>query len=113
MSFGLFSTLLTTLVSLGHIYLYRRVLAATGAPGWLKRAGIVALVLLGPGFVVVRQLFSPLPFPWGGWLSAAQWSWIVFALYWMAVLGGVDLVLRALRRRSTQPVSPEVPATRI
>ena len=97
MSFGLLSTLVTALVSLGHVYLYRRLLRDTGAPRWGRRLGAALLVLLGPGLIAARQLLWPLPFPWGGRVTAAQWLWSVCALYLMALLAAADLARRACR----------------
>lgn len=99
-SFGLFSTIVTALISLGHIYVYRRLFRDTGAPRALRIAGILVLVLLGPGFIVVRQLFWPLPWPWGGIVTAAQWTWIVAALYLFGTLLAGDVAKLALRRRT-------------
>lgn len=107
MSFGLFSLVVSALVSLASIYLYRRVFRDTAAPGWLRWLAMVGLTLLGPGFVVVRQLFWPLPFPYGGWVTAAQWSWAVVVGFLLAALGVGALVRKAIARREATPPSPE------
>ncbi len=107
MSFGLFSTLVLSAISLGHLYLYRRLFRDTGLPRWGRWGGVVLLVLLGPGFIAVRQWVT-LPFPWRGIVTAAQWLWIVTALYLMGLLVAADLGGWLRRRRAGRAeVSPE------
>lgn len=106
MSFGLFSLVTSILVALASIYLYRRLLRDTAAPHALRWAGIVVLVLGGPGFILARQLRKSVPYPYSGWLTAAQWSWAIFVGYLLVALLVVGLV-RRFRQRATAPVSPE------
>lgn len=106
MSFGLFATAVGTLVSVAHLYFYRRFFRDTDAPRWLRWLGTGVLVALGPGFLLARQLRSLLPFPYSGWLTAAQWSWAIFVGYLLVALGLVALG-RRLAQRKSEEVSPE------
>lgn len=107
MRFGAFANTVTALLSLGHLYLYWRLLRVTHAPRGLRRAGALALVLLGPGVLAARLLLAPRGWPWGGLLDAVQWTWMVAGLLLLGVLAAADVGLWARQRLAPRAHVPE------
>jgi hypothetical protein len=101
----------TLLVTLSHIYLYRRLFRDTHShPGW-RRAGLVLMTALAVLMIGSRMVTRLAPTDTGFAISSLGWFWMGIATY--LVLGFLALDgaqgLRGLLARRRAPSTPEAP----
>lgn len=103
--FGAFLTLLTS----GHVYLYRRLVRDVTLSKTLRRLGIASLaalfilIFLGP-FLSVRVEGQ-----WAQILATVSWSWLGMTLYLVLVTAALSLTRRIADARDRKRTPPPPP----
>jgi predicted MPP superfamily phosphohydrolase len=105
--FGLIIIVGSTVLVLGHIYVYRRLVRDVKCRPVLRRVGIGLIIALGSliplGFVLPRMVSRA----YLGWVSFLTFFWLGFLFYLVLFLGLSDLVRLVRRVRQVRPVDPE------
>lgn len=107
----MFLVMLAVVLSLVHLYIWKRLVKDTTAPGrtrWALSVIVVALaVLVAATLVVPRAADVPAP-PWLAWPGYVWFGLAVYLALTLLVLEPVRLVLRPWVRRAPRPAAGEV-----
>ena len=102
-----FGLIVTTVIVLTHIYLYRRMVQDLTRRPTLRRLGKFVFVLIPVLMILGVVGARTLPPPWDLWAGYLAYIWMGLVILSVPILWGVDALRGLLRLKRGAPMDPE------